>query len=176
LAEQIKKTKSQKAQLKLVASSVGDFIRYWGFRRIHGQLWTQIYLSQYELSGADLAKALGVSKALVSPALSELIAYQLIEAIDADGRTKKYSANPKVFEVIQKILKKRERQLIAKAKENFDLLKALKPENNNIVNQERLDSLGAMISAGSLAIDVVISSVDQGQGSDWFLSYDEKVK
>lgn len=167
-----KKAKNQKTQLKSMASSVGDFIRYWGFRRIHGQLWTQIYLSQNALSGAELVKALGVSKALVSPALGELINYQLIECIEADGRTKKYTANPKVFEVIQKILKDRERSLIAKAKENFELLTSLTKENDTLINNERLRALGEMISAGSFAIDLVISSADQDNITNWFSDED----
>ncbi len=163
-----KKVKNQKIQLKSMASSVGDFIRYWGFRRIHGQLWTQIYLSQNALSGAELVKALGVSKALVSPALGELINYRLIECTEVDGRTKKYAANPKVFEVIQKILKDRERSLIAKAKENFELLSSLTRENDPLINNERLRALGEMISAGSFALDLVISSADQDNITNWF--------
>lgn len=43
-------------KLRSLSDSVGDFIRHWGFRRIHGQIWTQVFLSKDSLSGAELTE------------------------------------------------------------------------------------------------------------------------
>jgi DNA-binding transcriptional regulator GbsR (MarR family) len=164
--------KQQAQQLRALASSVGDFIRYWGFRRIHGQLWTQIYLSKTPLSGAELVKNLQVSKALVSPALSELMKFNLITAIETDGRTKKYSANPEVFEVIQSILREREKKLIATALLNFEKLKQSQKNEHQVkfkVDEQRLSALGEMIAAANMALDFVIKSTESEGLSNWAL-------
>lgn len=154
-------SKTQDSHLRALAASVGDFIRYWGFRRIHGQLWTQIYLSKTPLSGAELVRNLGVSKALVSPALSELLRYKLIQFQETDGRTKKYSASPEVFEVIRNILKEREKRFIDNAQKNYELLQNFESEQydqNSKVDHDRLDALGSMISAAGFALDFIIKS------------------
>ena len=157
-------------QMREMAESVGDFIRYWGFRRIHGQLWTQVYLSKKPLSGADMMRNLGVSKALVSPALGELVKYKLIHSHDADGRTKKYTANPQVFTVIRDILKERERNLILKAQKKFEELeKSNQSEGDAIsaIDGERLASLGQMIMAARFALDVVLKSAEDEPLASW---------
>lgn len=156
--------------LKALAEAVGDFIRYWGFRRIHGQLWTQIYLSDKPLSGADLMRNLDVSKALVSPALSELQQFNLIECLEVDGRTKTYKANPEVFKVIRSILKEREKKMIRDARERFeDLSRSLAREPESLVNSDRMKALGEMISAADFAIDFIIQSSDAESLSSWVL-------
>ena len=91
-------------KLRALSESVGDFIRYWGFRRIHGEIWTQVFLSKTSLSGAELTQRLEVSKSLVSPALSELEEYGLIIMTEDGKKTKRYSAAPNVVSVIKDIL------------------------------------------------------------------------
>lgn len=96
-----------------MADLVGDFIRYWGFRKIHGELWTVIYLSKQPLSGSELVEILQVSKALVSPALKELEAEGLIFQTDSENsKTKRYSAAEDVFKVIKNVLDRREKPMI----------------------------------------------------------------
>ena len=83
-------TTSQK-NLQKLSLSIGNFIRYWGFRRIHGAIWTQLYLSKTPLSCTDLTSRLGLSKALISPALDELCKFKLIfEAPAPNEKTKIY--------------------------------------------------------------------------------------
>lgn len=163
-------TKRQQTHLKAMAATVGDFIRYWGFRRIHGQLWTLIYLSNEPLCGADLVRNLNVSKALVSPALIELLAYKLIYSSATDGRTKKYTANTEVFQVIRNILKLREKKLIENAQKQYEKLDTFEGHQynqNSRVDHDRLDALGEMISAAGFALDVVIKSSESDPLSNW---------
>ncbi len=167
----------QDRPLNHMADAVGDFIRYWGFRRIHGQLWTYIYLAKNPLSGAELTRMIGVSKALVSPALAELIEFKLINYEEPDGRTKKYAANPDVFKVIQNILKNRERVLIKNAQSKCELLeldcksqmKANKhPEKNYVeVESTRLQELDSMIRAAGLALNFVVNTTSDDSLPLW---------
>lgn len=107
---------SDKAVVQL-ADHVGDFIRYWGFRRIHGQIWTLLYLHSDPLGPTELAERLGVSKALISSALEELLEHELIEelAVPNNKKAKLFQACEDVIGVIQKVLKKRELKIVASA-------------------------------------------------------------
>ncbi len=167
---QIPDLKVQSQHIKKLAQAVGDFIRYWGFRKIHGQLWTQIYLSQEPLSGSELVKNLSVSKALVSPALKELLDYDLISAISTDGRTKKYKANEQVFEVIQNILKNREQRLVENAHKQCSALQKYEGEkysSNSKINHDRLDALSSLISSALFALSMITLKSDDNPLSNW---------
>lgn len=150
------KRQSEKQLLDL-SESIGDFIRYWGFRRIHGQIWTQVYLSSIALSGADLAQRLNVSKALISPALQELQDYKLILCQAEDGKTKRYSANPNVFGVIKEILLEREVKLLTKIEANFQTLKASEPEH---LSNDRLQKMDLMIQSAVGAASFIIAQIN----------------
>lgn len=156
--------------LKQLSESVGDFIRYWGFRRIHGEIWTQVFLSKTQLSGAEITKRLGVSKSLVSPALSELEVYGLITRTEDGKKTKRYSAVPNVLPVIKAILKKREARMIAEAQDRFESLRKIQDKNkhsNSIIAADQLEELGQMISLAQFAVHFLIGHNDENLGLGW---------
>jgi DNA-binding transcriptional regulator GbsR (MarR family) len=148
--------------MRRLAGTVGNFIRYWGFRRIHGQIWTQVYLSQSPLSGADLTRLLNVSKALVSPALAELESYKLIFQVTtaSDSKTKRYKAHPEVFKVIKQILKTRERKMIKETQAEFEKVQKMVSKSNSNIDLARLEALGSMISTATQAIDLMVELPD----------------
>lgn len=163
-------TAAETHQLKLLSESVGDFIRYWGFRRIHGQIWTQVFLSKTSLSGVELTQRLGVSKALISPALSELEAYGLIVMTEDGKKTKRYSAAPDVIPVIKDILKEREAKIIAEAKNNFNALHKIhekKSDQDSVIEKGRLEELGEMISLAQFALNFIIGQSDEESLACW---------
>ena len=140
--------------------SVGNFIRYWGFRRIHGAIWTQLYLSKTPLSCTDLTRRLAVSKSLISPALDELCTYQLIrESPSPNQKTKLYVASENINEVIQHVLKTRESLML---KEISDHFAAYTPVGTNDlgINPAKLNSLGEMIKGANLMLDLVLIQPD----------------
>lgn len=147
-------------RLLALSAAIGDFIRYWGFRRIHGQIWTQVYLSLEPLSGAELTRRLKVSKALVSPALRELIKYKLIYVHDDDGKTKHYAANPDVLAVIQHILAHRELKLMDRARLAY---KKLDTGVDSSLNSARLKSLHEMIEVALSAGAFIVSQADESK-------------
>lgn len=163
-------TPAEITKLRALSVSVGDFIRYWGFRRIHGEIWTQVFLSKSSLSGAELTQRLGVSKSLVSPALSELEGYGLILMTEDGKKTKRYSAAPNVIPVIINILKTREAKIIAETKMQFDSLSKLhhkRGEEDSPLDKDRLEELGQMISVAQFALNFLIAQSDEEAIACW---------
>lgn len=153
--------------LRNFADSVGDFIRYWGFRRIHGQIWAQVYLSRESLSGAELTARLRVSKALVSPALKELERHGLIRTAFDGNKTKRYSAEPDVMAVIKGVLAKRESKLIESAGLRLAALEKSHRRAGavgSLVREERLAEVRRMVDLAQMMVGLVghqLSEIEQ---------------
>jgi DNA-binding transcriptional regulator GbsR (MarR family) len=145
-----------------LAKAVGDFMQYWGFNKIDGQIWCLIFITQNSLSGQELAKALGLSKATVSLAIQELLFYEVIEATSRGARnTIYYRSNPDIEQVIVNVLKNRELKLIEKAAQSLTTLQEtehLNPQLAPIINHERLEELEQMIHQALAFLNILISS------------------
>lgn len=151
----LKSKGSSPPSLGRLADRVGDFIRYWGFRRVHGQIWTHLYLSAEPMTGAELVRRLRVSKALVSPALKELQKHKLIlVSPGVDARSKKYSAAPQVLDVIRGILKQRESPLLNQIYSEFQALKH--HINEPGIPTDRWLQLETMIFSAKMALDLLV--------------------
>jgi DNA-binding transcriptional regulator GbsR (MarR family) len=159
MKKQVLSSSQLQRQTAELAESIGEFIDYWGFRRVHGEIWAHVYLSEKPLSGSDLVKRLGVSKALVSPALKELENYDLIYQIESDdARAKLYRANEDFLSVIKTVLQKRELPLLAKVQENYDKTKQLASLNDGVysLNAEKFSQLGIMVEQSQLALNFLL--------------------
>ena len=133
-----------------LAHSIGEFIQYWGFRRIHGQVWTLIYLSKTPLHATEIVARLGVSKALVSLAINELLDYNLIILTsEPERKVKTYVANPELFKVIREVLRARELPMLERIVKDYESLSASHPSEAQNVDNNRLDSLGKMARMAS---------------------------
>lgn len=144
------------SQLRNVAELVGSFIRYWGFRQIHGEVWTLVFLAKSPLSGADIVKKLGVSKALVSPALKELEAEGLVRQIPSENfKTKRYEAEENVTAVIRNVLERREKPMIAKIRSEFAKLQQ-SPKPKNDLDPERLKAMNDLIETAHSSLNLVL--------------------
>lgn len=112
-------------EIKRVADGIGRFIEYWGFKAVHGRIWTLLYLSAEPLSAIQLARTLRVSKTLLSFSISELLQYNVIqEAGRGPKRTIYFRANPQINSVIFNVLKQRETPLIKEIEASVLDLKA----------------------------------------------------
>jgi DNA-binding transcriptional regulator GbsR (MarR family) len=119
------------SELKKLEELVGHFIQYWGFKKIHGRIWTHLYLSKEPLDSITLIKKLIVSKALMSLAIRDLLDYQVIEPVSVGkhGSTF-YRANPDLMKVITQVFQQRELQMLSEVSECLDRL--LSSENKNL--------------------------------------------
>ena len=102
-----------------VCDTVGSFIAWWGFKAIHGRVWTLLALRGAPMSQAEISRTLSVSRALVSGAIHELTDYGLVRPVDA-GRTAPYEAVMDIWPVISDVLREREWMMIESARVSLE--------------------------------------------------------
>lgn len=96
-----------------LAHQVGEFIQYWGFKEIHGQIWAHVWLAKVPIDATTLVKRLGVSKALVSLAIKDLVQFDVIKILsEGDRRKMRLVPNMDVYTVITNVLKQRESRML----------------------------------------------------------------
>ncbi len=123
---------------------IGSFIEYWGFRKIHGRVWGIVYLSDRPLSTPEIVSGLGVSKALISGALNELLEHKLVVKV---GQAKyggiTYIACPNPAEVVQNIIRKRELVLFEEIQRHLVELDKLTVKESKLLglNKESITNL-----------------------------------
>ena len=147
-------------QVRSLADGVGEFIQYWGFRKIHGQVWLLVFLSAEPLSATEMKEFFGVSKALLSLAIHELLDYRLIEQSSSpDRKVKTYAANPNLMEVIGEILRNRELQMIDRVVRDERHLLSL-CQKDSPIRRDRLEKICSMTEDANAALRI-FSSLDQ---------------
>ncbi len=165
-------------ELDDLAEKIGEFIQYWGFKRIHGKIWAHLYLSEIPLDATTLVKRLKVSKALVSFSIHDLLEYRVIrEVARGRGRTVLYDANPDVTEVILGVLKLRERKLMTQvaleaeklSKSTSGVITAMR------VSPTKLAGMREMIESAQQFLDFIIDGGGDGD-RDMFTSFNSVVR
>ena len=146
-------------ELEEFASQVGSFMEYWGFKKVHGQMWCHIYLSSEPLDASELMKRLDISKALVSISLKELLDFEVIEEVGKSARgTRLYRAREDLRATILDTLRRRERKMMSRIMGAFSLLEKLdEAELDSFkIEQRRLEFLGLMIRMVDMSLDQII--------------------
>lgn len=152
-----------------LADKVGSFIEYWGFKKIHGRIWTVLLLSEKPLDATHLVRKLKVSKALVSISIKDLLEYNvIIEAPKISAETQKYSVNPDIMAVIAGVLRNREKRLLNDVQGAFNMLKTLNAEEMRScgIDSTNLKTLGELIEGGQFALDALLA-LDLDQVKQW---------
>lgn len=162
-------------ELEKLAEQVGEFIHYWGFKRIHGKIWTHMFLAKKPLDAADLVREMKISKALVSISLRELLDFEVvIEAGKSERGTNLYRTNPDILAVILKVLREREKKMLLEVRNAFEQLAAAPQEKREAtgVSQKRLAQLASLITNAETSLDslIALKSVDFGQWREAFLT------
>ena len=98
-----------------VCDAVGAYIEAWGFRSIHGRVWALLAMRTTPLAQAEIADTLGVSRSLVSLAVSELSSYGLVRAA-GEQRGAPIEACLDVWPTITDVIRSREWMLIERAR------------------------------------------------------------
>jgi DNA-binding transcriptional regulator GbsR (MarR family) len=98
--------------------AVGDFIAYWGFKKIHGRVWATLATRKEPLSQAAIARLLGVSRALVSATIDDLSSHGLVRSTGPE-RHAPYVAVFDVWPTIADVLRSREWLLVERARVAF---------------------------------------------------------
>ena len=98
-----------------VCDAVGAYIEAWGFRSIHGRVWALLAMRSTPLLQSEIAELLGVSRSLVSLAVSELSMYGLVRPT-SDQRGAPIEACLDVWPTITDVIRSREWMLIERAR------------------------------------------------------------
>jgi DNA-binding transcriptional regulator GbsR (MarR family) len=106
-------------RVQQVCTASGTLIEYWGFKSVLGRVWTYLALRGQPVAQTEVAEALGVSKSLVSSAITELLGYGVVRAA-GDGRNAPYEAVMDVWPVITDILRQREWMLLESTRMALD--------------------------------------------------------
>jgi DNA-binding transcriptional regulator GbsR (MarR family) len=148
-------------ELEDVANQVGEFIEYWGFKNIHGRIWAHIYLSEKPIDAQELIERLGVSKALISMSISDLMDYNVIQLAGKTTRgTVAYASTPNLVNVIMNVLRKRERRMLSRFTASTRLLKTLpkKSEQDRAfgIDLKRVDALSQFSETAETLLDSML--------------------
>lgn len=146
-------------EIEDLAQEIGQFMEYWGFKKVHGQIWCHLFLSTNGLDASDLMARLGVSKALVSISLKELQEFQVIEEAGKSERgTRVYCAKPDIVTPIVETIRRRERRMLSRMQAAHSLLEGLPETEKDEVdlNWERVRYLGQLIELASQGLENVI--------------------
>ena len=144
-----------------LGDQIGSFIEYWGFKKIHGQIWTHIFLASEPIDSTTLVKRLNVSKALISLAIKDLLKYDVIQVVGKGTRRKiLFQSNPDLIKVIIQVLRMRERKMLSQIMSSYKNLKKMKHgEHGGVeISADKTSELGNMIEAAELSLDALISS------------------
>jgi DNA-binding transcriptional regulator GbsR (MarR family) len=152
-------------EVKAFADEIGNFIQYWGFKKIHGQIWANLYLSDVPLDANTLIARLKVSKALISISLKDLLEYDVvIPAGKGESSTQTYVANPQIVKVILSVLRQRELKMMAQIESAFKILSHLPKEKKESlkISDTRLNLLGKSITRATSQLQNILrlASID----------------
>ncbi len=146
-------------ELEDVVAQIGGFIEYWGFKNVHGRIWAHLFLAGCPLDSNELIERLGISKALVSMSISDLMEYDVIRAVGKSERgTIVYDCNPDLPNVIANVLRKRERRLLTRLSAATRTLTSLPRELDGKcgVHHDRIEKLDQMVKTAETTLDALL--------------------
>jgi DNA-binding transcriptional regulator GbsR (MarR family) len=165
-------------EMQKLAEQVGEFIHYWGFKRIHGKIWTHLFLAKQPLDAADLVREMKISKALVSISLRELLDFEVVfEAGKSERGTNLYRTNPDILAVILKVLREREKKMLHEVRNAFEQLSASPHDQKEKagISPNRITQLSTLIQNAETSLEslIALKSVDFGPWREAFLTESE---
>jgi DNA-binding transcriptional regulator GbsR (MarR family) len=140
-----------------VCDAAGAFIEYWGFKAIHGRVWTLLALHSAPLSQIEIAEILGVSRSLISGAMSDLMEFGLVRPAN-EHRNAPYIAVMDVWATISEVLRTREWMLLERARNAIEaaLEEAELAESDHQWDIGRLRNLQAMTELSQALLKMLI--------------------
>ncbi len=131
-----------------LTEEIGNFIQYWGFKKIHGKVWALIFLSEKPVDANFLIDNLGVSKSLVSMTIKDLLVYNVILECPKEGPTLCYAPNLKIKDVIFDVLSQRESVMLLKIKAACRLASTSNSQGMETeISNKRLSQMTLMVDA-----------------------------
>lgn len=144
-------------RVQQVCTAAGTLVEYWGFKSILGRVWTLLALRARPLSQTEVADELGVSKSLVSSAITELAGYGVVRTA-GEGRNAPVEAVMDVWPVITDILRQREWMLLESTRLSLDqALEEAHASGPGGYDPGRMELLRAMIESIQRLLGILIA-------------------
>lgn len=139
---------------------VGNFIEYWGFKKIHGRIWVHLYTSREPLDTLGLMNRLKVSKALMSFAMRDMLKYEVIQASHTGKHgVVYYQANPDVLKVITLVLRQREAIMMSATKTCLERLLKNKSalDHRPDIDIKKIENILTMTESAEAMLQIFLS-------------------
>lgn len=162
------KPKMQAApEITELAEHVGNFTQYWGFKHIHGRIWLHLFVSAQPLDAGTLIRRTGVSKALMSMSLKELLEEKWIRpAGKSAAKTQLFDVNEDLASVLAGILRAREHKLLERLGRAFEGVETVSEENRSHwkLSADRIGHLSEVLQFGRITLEGLLQSAESSLG------------
>ncbi len=145
--------------LDAFSDQFGELVHNWGLKRIHGRIWSRLFLSNRPLDAADLIKQLDISKALVSISVRELLAIKAVkEAGRSERGTNLFRANENLQEVYFEVLKQREHRTLQETQRVLSTLSQLESDSltSTDVSKDQIANLSRHLQSAISLVTAVV--------------------
>jgi len=135
-------------------SVVGEVIGFWGFKENHGRIWALLFLSAEPVSTSTIRDALLLSKGAASMLLSELEDWRVIvQDPKQQGRERFYTANQNLIEMIVRVMKRRESDMLEQIVER--LVDVQTNAKNEGASAKQITALQEMVDLANMVKQLV---------------------
>lgn len=159
------------ADLFQLEEVVGQFMEYWGFKKIHGRIWAHLYTCSDPLDSIELMERLGVSKGLMSLALRDLLEYHVIisDHVGKHGSVY-YRANPDLVGVITNVLRTRELIMLNEAHKVATALQNLSSQKKekSRLSDEKIQNILELTNSAQMMLQVFLTQESDPNQADLF--------
>jgi DNA-binding transcriptional regulator GbsR (MarR family) len=122
-----------------VAEMIGGLMEFWGFKAVHGRMWTVLYLSPEPLSAAELGDRLALSTGAVSMALADLQKWGVVKKAWRPGeRRDYYEPETSIWKMISRVFRERELTYVREAIAAFEAaLKTIAQQRSKVSAEDK---------------------------------------
>ena len=146
-----------------VAEVVGKLMEFWGFKAVHGRLWTILYLSAEPLSAAELGEKLALSTGSISMALADLQKWGVVKKTWRPGeRRDYYEPETSIWKMVSRVFRERELHWIRTASEAFESAREDLGEDSTPFIADRVAGLAQLATVGA----ALLTSILEGESVD----------
>ncbi len=144
-----------------VVNSVGDAIRFWGFKWNHGRVWCLLYLRAMPMTARELQTALGLSKGAASMIIRELEQWGPVRRVRVGKDSSwRFVAETNLMRMVGRVIQERESKIAARfleelkgAREIGLAAKQLPPET-----LRRLEKMEKALSLSMKSMDLFLKT------------------
>lgn len=143
--------------------AIGSLMELWGFKRVHGMLWTYIFLQPAPVTANQIREALGISSGLVSMTLADLERWDVVHRRSPRGDRRDYfTAEAEIWKPILRVLREREYAQMLQALETLKQLRMALEQESDDTAQIAASQLGGLIQLGDMALSLFGQFLDLG--------------